>query len=244
MSVAATASNIAVAVGTLGLAAATFALVKKTASAVGATRDLAVEGIKTRLDARAPHITVLVKLPDWPWLEPSDYGAPNPIPAQQYRIPRDASRPIMIRASGSIINDGTTHARVMLYDGVELVTPLPDAGGGAHLLAPGETAPLVFQRQRPISEWIVACEKSSDAPPQSKLEFQVSVLDSFDEGISDTIIVELQAYPVEPVPGLDGSWQIKNVVAAVPPAVLPYGSVVYPRTRRYWRSIAQQQELV
>jgi hypothetical protein len=149
----------------------------------------------------------------------------------------------MIRASGSIINDGTTHARVMLYSGVELVTPLPEAGGGAYLVAPGETAPVVFQRERSVEQWITAHEQQEVAPPESQLDFQVSVFDTFDEGVADTIVVQIQAYPLVPVQGHGDTWQINNVVGAVPPAVLPYGSVVYPRERRYWSSISEQRPL-
>ena len=75
----------------------------------------------------------------------------------------------------------------------------------------------------------------------SRVYAEIIVTDTFDDGIADNTLIEIQAYPLRPVPGNAASWQIRWSGDLTAPHRA--AAVVHPTRRRYWTS-KQRDELL
>jgi hypothetical protein len=101
------------------------------------------------------------------------------------------------------------------------------------VLSPGGEAFFDFVDFRPVTDWADAWDRRHEAPESSKLHLEVVVHDTFDDGIVDNIHVEVQGYPLRPVPDQGSTWTLWSPGTD---DMSPPGAAVYPTVRRYWSS--------
>lgn len=240
-----------VALGTLALAAATFSLVRQTKQeaeatkeavqaskdAVEATRVAGLENVRARIDARAPRIVVSLSEPRWPPSFKDSSGVEGRHvqiePDQQFPSSQDVGRPLLLLTRGRVRNDGTSTAIVTFDHGTEVeedpgwigIRPAPRGFPPQYLIAPGGDVRFYFLDGRPVHEWMETYntfkEKGGPNPEKSTLWLRIGVTDQLDAGIIDRMMVEVQGYPIEPVPQNREHWQLASEnrpVASVTPA--------------------------
>ena len=259
-SVVTTVIDAAVALGTLALAIATFVLVQRTRQeadatqeAVEATRASGLENVRARIDARAPRVIVLLSPPVWPPSFPPSSGVEGThdqmAPDQQFASSQGVERRLLIATKGRVRNDGASTAFVrfshgtLVWEDDHRVVKIPAAPGvpPQYAIAPGEQATFQLLDGRPLREWMEAYQahaaNPSAHPEESKLWFQVTMIDQLDAGIVDRIQVEVQGYPIEPVPQDRERWQLASEPRNRPLAF------VAPAERTYYASKRENQPL-
>jgi hypothetical protein len=209
------------------------------------------EAVKARVDARSPRVVVIVSRPQWPPREAAISGHAGAKPAEigpdvRYQLPMDQDRRIGLMTYGLLRNDGHSTAVVQL-SGARFQDPFAasvsgrfsgvDLGNQTMALPPGDQIGFEFFAVRPIIDWVTAYEERTSAPAESKCHFEVIARDTFDEGIADNILVEVQAYPVEPVPGNAAGWMLSGQHPE------PCGAVAYGSKRRYFASKTLNEEM-
>ena len=218
-------------------------------AAVEAAQRQAEEATRARVDSGAPRVTVLIQDPEWP---PSLASASNHLGAKpdqingdvQFVLPRDGSKQLVLVSSGLVRNDGSSTAIVGLNGGATFEDPfklnripasvevLP-VGQGRLALPPGSAVRFSFIEGHTIADWATAWtqrdQDPSSTPSTSLVHLEVIAHDTFDVGVADNTLVQLQAYPLEPVAGDLSRWRLNSEER-------PYGSVVYGTRRRYFTS--------
>lgn len=97
-------------------AAATEKTLRVSRESLSTSKALAVEALRTRLDARGQAVRIHVAQPEWPPLQPSDFGDPQPLPyGTTYRMSRDRDVQLMLRAGLVIVNEGDRDAILNLH---------------------------------------------------------------------------------------------------------------------------------
>lgn len=146
---------------------------------------------------------------------------------------------------GVVINEGEGTARVRLDSGACFIegssSLLPAAGmasvpplvGSAdrheYLLRPGDCGVIQWACCSDIGGWISAYRSTDSIRKSGACLLTVSVADSFEQGIVDTIFVEVFGCPFEPVEGVAEKWRVRyNAEEA------GVGVTVYPTRRIYW----------
>lgn len=113
-----------VGVGTLLLAAATFALGGAALWQVIQSREAVAEHYRGRVDDLAPKVTVVTLQPEHQPYAPSETGTSQPIePRQTFTMPQDADSRILVRTQAYLMNEGGTTAVVELGESITLPDP-------------------------------------------------------------------------------------------------------------------------
>lgn len=247
---------IAISTGTSALATASAAAfvarqtvwtrraVEVAESGMKLSQTMAVEATKARLDARAIHITVQPTNPvEWPPLEPSDSGQPQPLPfGQTYHLPGDGQQRLLLRVPIRIRNH-SDQSVVVMTSGLVPHDWLPSqAVPQTFELKPRDFEVRYFQVSRSIAEW---AEGYRNAPDVGVPEANgtVGYSDPYDDGVIDEWTIVLAGRPVVPVPQKDGLWQIATEQRLDIPSMPSAVGLVMPMTRRYYASKANNLTL-
>jgi hypothetical protein len=231
---------------------------KATKEQSAATFRAVHESIITRIDAQAPRLVVLLSRPCWPPIMPSEMadGEPGQIPGSPTWVtPRDDQQRMGFVAIGLLRNDGHTTTEVSLDGAAEFITTdelRPHEQGllectpvehrpirlrsdefSRWALEPGQNALFRFGGFRPMSDWISAFEHRPQSSPTSGIYGDVISIDPYDNGTTDNVTIEIQAFPVEPVPEQSGAWRLAGTTPGTTPEI---ASAVAPVHRRYWES--------
>lgn len=240
---------IAVSTGASALATATAAAVvarqtfwtrRAVEVAEGGTKlsqTMAVEATKTRLDLRAVHIIVQSQGEvEWPPLEPSDFGQPQPVQVgRTYHLPGDGNERLLLRVPILIYNH-SDHRVALMISGMVPQDWIPSQRVPETLVVdPEEYAVYFFQVSRSVAEW---AEGYRNAPDVGVPEAHgtVGYSDPYDDGVIDEWTLVLAGRPVVPVPNKDGLWQIATEQRLDIPSMPSAVGLVRPMTRRYFAS--------
>lgn len=202
------------------------------------SKDLAVEALRARLDARGQAVRVHVAQPAWPPLEPSlSGGEPQPVPlVTTYRMSGESDRPLMLRADLEIVNEGDRVATVNLHpplrpDGES--GPCPP-NGYERVVARGGRLQARLEEARPVSEWVQNWRDGQEGrPPSVIIVAEIVCSDGFDEGVVDRWRIELTGHPIRPIPGDDSGWELNRQLGS---ANSPLSSTAPPHERMYFLS--------
>jgi hypothetical protein len=218
------ATDWLVGVGTLALAAATFVLAGLAAWQVWTTRDAVREAYRARVDDLAPRVTLVVRAPSRPPLGASPLGDPQPWPAgAQFTMDRDADTRILVRTRGTLVNEGTSTAVVEVDDAVTFPSAslsafgVPGTKSGTIIrlqgprwaLRPGDAVEFWHNTDRPLREWVDGWHRR-DSDDRVRSPFEIRVMDQYENGVEDHHRIEVEAYPVAPVPGNEAAWRIAD----------------------------------
>jgi len=209
---------------------------------LAAAVQLAAEAARSRRDARAPRIDVRLEgEPDWPPLEPSPIGEPQPLLGTEYRVPRDEDRRVLVRQRLLITNQ---EAYPVALQAIQIVPA--DAPGVMNVplvhVPPGETVSLLCQEARSLRAWIEVAEDREAGRPGAEVVGGLWHSDSYDDGVVDYWRVRIGGCPVRSIPAETGGWFV--VSGWVTGATAPLDSGLDPRRRRYFMSKAENRELV
>jgi hypothetical protein len=216
------------------------------------TRFLALEAVKTRIDASMPRITVTTDpTVMWPPLVPSDFGAQQPVPvaAEPYRRPRDDGKPLMVRVGMSIKNDGPKAVRVTFSQELFKGAGVDRKGLKEAVLEPGlRVSDLYFEFSRNVGEWAdIYEERDRTRAGGPEYLFYVMYIDPADNGAIDYFNVVVQGTILRPVRNEHGAWVLINDPAQPRDpsgeGIGAIGAVVQPTKRRYFFSRTANQEL-
>jgi hypothetical protein len=207
-------------------------------------RQLAAEAFRARLDARGQALRVHVAPPEWPPLEPSRYGEPQPLPGGiEYRMPRDADRRVMLRARLEIRNEGARDAKIALHPPLipEGEPGPPPSTGYERVLAPGKRLEARLDEARRVGEWIDSWRRrETSQEPGSVIVATIVCSDAFDEGVIDRWRIEMYGTPLRPIPQDDSGW-VLNQPTGMPGGTPPLWAWVTPHERLYYISKIRDQ---
>lgn len=225
-------------------AAATEKTLTVSQESLSTSRALAAEALRTRLDARGQAVQIHVDHPEWPPLEPSDFGDPQPLPyGHTYRMSRDRDQQLMLRASLLIVNEGDSDARLTLTSPLRPVGksgPYP-ASGYQLVVSPGERLEARIEEARPISQWVENwVDDQAGNPPSVVIVAEIICSDRFDEGVIDRWRIELTGRPIRPMEGDDSGWALNHQLDSAPS---PLSATVPPQERLYYLSKRADQRV-
>ncbi|MEU5453125.1 hypothetical protein [Streptomyces californicus] len=171
------------------------------------------------------------------------HGSPE-VGADDLIFPQDADQLMWFVVRGVVTNEGRSTARIRL-DGegrfIEGMSPLipgeqieiPPAVGGwrgnpsylfmEHLLRPGKSALFEWAAGCPVSEWA----ELHNAPIPAGGCIYLKVFDSAEHGVVDTVKVEVQGRPLQPVQQRNGHWALSSTPH------MHMGVTVWPTQREY-----------
>jgi hypothetical protein len=144
---------------------------------------------------------------------------------------------------GVLINEGNGTARVRLDGSARFIAgeseifgadrpiPVPPKIGSEpfpeYVLRPGDAALFEWGDGHTLGDWADAYVDAHPPNPRGACFLVVTVMDWLSSGVIDHNYVLLQARPIEPVPGMQGQWQLRSS---------PHGEVgvgIYPPQRTY-----------
>jgi hypothetical protein len=208
------------------------------------SKDLAVEALRTRLDARGQALRVHVTQTSWPPLQPSDFGDPQPLPyGHTYRMSRDRDEQLMLRASFEIVNEGDRDATLSLHPPLR---PLGESGpyppyGYDRVVPGGGRLEARLEEARPISQWVQNWDDAeAGKPPSVIIVAEIICSDGFDEGVIDRWRIELTGRPIRPIEGDDSGWALNHQLDSAPS---PISATVPPQERLYYLSKRADQRV-
>ena len=250
----ATGASALVTMGTVVFIARQTAATNKTADAAvqaltvareqtDLSRFLAIEAVKTRIDAGMPTLRLSLGPAAWPPLEASDYGDPQPVVATTpFRLPRDGHRRLILRVPVDIFNEGDVAADLRSNFTVWENGRARELG--EFTLAPGENwRGLWVDVNRSVAEWVDVWKRRDETRASvDPAVFDVTFLDPRDTGAFEVHQLEVDGTLVRPVPQEDGAW---TIIDAPGPTgeVGSIGASLRPRTRKYWLSRSAGIEL-
>lgn len=152
---------------------------------------------------------------------------------------------LWFRVRGLVINEGEGTARVRLDDGayfVESSSPfLPTAGlvqvpplvgsidRQEYLLRPGDYGVIEWDCCGDLGVWASAYQNLDSMRRSGVCVLTISIADSFEQGIVDTIFVEVFGRPLEPIKRVADQWRVRRNLEEA-----QIGVKVYPTQRVYW----------
>lgn len=182
-----------------------------SARALRTSYALAIDGARSRLDQNAPRIDVYVAGISVHAADSADGPGAEIGSGTQWEMPADAARLLRVQALVNIVNlmaDRTVHLRI---DGLRDPAMAPKT---ELLLAPADRLSYLLTATSTVSEWISGWAARHGEPAQPCVaEGSVTCADDGDEGVIDTWPLRLSAWPIQPVPGADNSWQLAAAAA-------------------------------
>ncbi|MEU0115521.1 hypothetical protein ABZ137_17780 [Streptomyces bobili] len=171
------------------------------------------------------------------------HGSPE-VGSDDLIFPEDSHQLMWFVVRGIITNEGPSTARIRLdgegrfiegesslLPGISIACP-PLAGGWRgnpsylfreHILRPGQTALFEWAAGNSTSEWA----EKHDAGVPAGGSVTLTVFDSAAHGVVDTVKVELQGRPLQPVPQRVGHWRLTHTLDD------HMGITVWPTQRQY-----------
>lgn len=211
------------------------------------TRTLIAEGVKTRIDAATPSLTVLVDPePFWPPFEPSIAGgeAQRLNGGRTYRLPRDATERLIVRQAFVMISD---NQRVMVVSMAPWTDTTPgrsvEARQGQFEVSPGARIEGWFDVERSIGEWVEIAEVRAAGEPGDESTFIIGYSDPADTGAIDHYEIRTGGVPITPIKQESGGWQLPQGLFEGARVVPSVRSVVMPRARTYYLSKQHNEKL-
>jgi hypothetical protein len=208
------------------------------------SKALAVEALRTRLDARGQALRVHVAPPAWPPLQPSDFGDAQPLPhGHTYRMSRDRDEQLVLRAELEIRNEGNRDATLVL---IPPLRPQGESGpypphGYQRVVPRGGRLQATLEEARPISQWVQNWDDAqAGRPPSVVIVAEIVCSDGFDEGVIDRWRIELTGRPIRPIDGDDSGWALNHQLDAAP---RPISATVPPQERLYYLSKRADQRV-
>lgn len=224
-------------------AEATEKTLKVSQDSLTTSKALAVEAARTRLDARGQAVRIHIDQPEWPPLEPSSFGDPQPLPhGHHYRMSRDRDQELMLRAHFAIVNEGERDATLNMNPPLR-----PDGASGPYphygyqrVVPPGGRLEGSFEEPRPVSQWVQNWEDGrTNTPFSAILVAEVTCSDGFDEGVIDRWRIEMTGVPIRPIEGDDSGWALNHQ----PDPIRPVSASVLPQERMYYLSKRAEQRI-
>ena len=207
------------------------------------SKALAVEAVRTRLDARGQAVRIHIDQPEWPPLEPSSFGEPQPLPrGHNYKLSGDRDHQLMLRAHFEIVNEGERDATLNLNPPLR-----PDGASGPHpqfgyqrVVPRGGRLKASFEEARPISQWVQNwVDVTARKPSSVVLIAEITCSDGYDEGVIDRWRIEMTGLPIRPIQGDDSGWEPNH---QLDPAC-PISATVLPQERMYYLSKRGEQRI-
>ncbi|WP_143661680.1 hypothetical protein [Streptomyces sp. st170] len=171
------------------------------------------------------------------------HGSPE-VGTDDLIFPQDANQLMWFVVRGVVTNEGRSTARIRLdgegrfIEGTSNLIPgehveVPPVVGGwqgnpsylftEHLLRPGKSALFEWAAGCTIAEWA----ELHDQPTPAGGFIYLKAFDSAEHGVVDSVKVEVQGRPLQPVPQRDGHWALSS------PQHRHMGVVVWPTQREY-----------
>jgi hypothetical protein len=222
-----------------------------TRETVKVSQLIAADGIRSRLDAQAPEVTVRLSEPPWEPLAWTNTGMPcNTWPhGHTWHFPAEQEGSNRIVLQQVLVVENKSDRRVQARFGHDLVmvddNKRPTAVG-VLLLEPGESSPEIYLQRdftiKELSENFIAREAGQRLP--HCVIGSVTVEDDRDNGSTDWWDLILSGCPVQPVAGREGLWMIApwHIAEGSGLRTLAY-SLLPPRQRIHWVSRAKGLQL-
>jgi hypothetical protein len=181
--------------------------------------DIAANAVKEaahqRIDAQAPRVVALLDKPVIGGLESSgdfEWGD-----SQEFILPKNKDDHLWVMAVGRLVNEGSSIARVRLHggaakfidsEGPDLVPGPIKPDNEERLLKPGEEIGFQWNASHTIADWADAFSNPSPPNLHGFCQMQIAVTDFQEDGIMDTIWLEMSGRPIEQVPEDNSHWRV------------------------------------
>ena len=201
---------------------------------------LAIEAVKTRIDAKMPQILVTSENLRWPPFVAQSFGDAQPwTSSEPFRMPRDKDERLLVRVDISIENDGPKTVNVSF-------TPLLTISGlqTSARLEVGQALSGTFDAEWSVQQWVDAWNEREATRGGGPVHlFQVTYVDPGDTGAVDHYDVFVQGTILRPVPNEDGAWSLIDFPRVPIGDVGNIAASSQPYTRKYWLSRIREVEL-
>ncbi|WP_330467611.1 hypothetical protein OG547_21155 [Streptomyces longwoodensis] len=212
-----------------------------------ASEAVALDAARSRLDERAPEVSVRMHDVPWPPYAWTPSGMPvNPWPnGYEWYFPAKENERIVLQAGITVQNHGRSHLTLDFEGDLFFEADHRPRAATSNVLFPEQSISLFLQKDftiRELSENYAAHQAGRPLP--YRVAGAISARDDRDNGVTDTWDVELTGCPVKPVEGRDATWV---VVGSSLPDDSGSNSLEYvlqpPRKRTYWISRQRGQQL-
>lgn len=262
-------ATVGAAVATAGTGVVIALQTVATRRSVQMSRILAVEAVKTRLDGRAPRLSVTFNAPFWPPFQLATHdvtvarGAQLPT-GKEFRVPKDYPRLLLVDVWGRVHNYGATAWDVVVRrplvvwpeeleirpDRESWTTDEDPAAEAARagmrrqfllevestvVLQPGEGCGIRFAPQVAVADLFSASVAGTALATGTLI-----VDDGFDDGVIDTVTVELRGAALSRVIDDDGAVQLTGKSPGGEPPVQVQTAAT---TREYFVSKSRNEQL-
>ena len=206
-----------------------------------------LEGQRARIDANAPRVVVRTLAPRWPPVEPGlSAGSVHDLTAQHvFNIPGQAQQQVIVVCDFELCNEGKTTAFVSLpadtvtvkgagQDPEEYSTEwntLAQHRSSQLVLAPGAGQWITSRRGLSVEEWGTRLA-AGDEP--TILSTEITARDQFDDGVADSIVIDVAARPLVQSAENSHTWQLPTDRGGEP--FLDLVTATVRPTRRQYRS--------
>jgi hypothetical protein len=223
-------------------------------AALATAEQTALEVARSRLDARAPTITISLAIPEWPPSRPPQFQDSQAQPIGYdvvYRRPRDDDQMVMLSAIGVIRNESTFTVELAASNlCFQRTSPPAYADSDAWeyppsirklVLGPGESERFCLREARSVAAWIENVDAGAVGEPGPQvIVAEIICSDRFDNGTVDNHRLELSGRPLTAVPHEAGGYTLVRQTPESPG--LPVASSVRPMSRRYFHSKSRNEE--
>lgn len=227
-------------------------------SSLKLSQALAIESIKTRLDLRAPKLTVLAapageeRARHKAQRDSQDLGTPWPWD-REFRRSEDDYTYLSMGAEFSIQNEGGETVRVTVSGPVSWLDPKVGQDGVDRIsdnaivvdLPPAARCQFRLEETRPLCEWANAWQRREKGEVGDNMAISggIGCSDAYDDGTISIWDLQVYAYPVEPKPRDLAAWLLRPVPGSPSdPAIVT--AVVHPQRRHYYISKTENRPLL
>jgi hypothetical protein len=209
------------------------------------TRTLIAEGVKARIDANTPSVTLTVGKPTWPPVR--TLGTPGSPPEElpvgtTFTMPRDTNLAIFVMQTVILTNRNDQPVQLR-HNGSWLDahnwTPF-----GETFTVPARTDVIgYYVVQRSLGEWVDIAEQRKNGQAGPEHRFELIYVDPADTGAIDHYEVFTGGIPIEPLSYQHGGWGIPELADGPYAGSDIMSSAVGVRRRQYWLSRTNNQRL-
>lgn len=199
------------------------------------------EAIRSRADQFAPRVIAFYEQPQTPLadpfrssmpgatdlrlLDPKSLARASEAPGQEFIFPESESTFLWFHGRALLINEGNSTARVRLptesifvegrswLDGRDVAIPalIQEGVTSSAILPPGGIAMFQWAAGHAVKEWASACNDTNRRSPFRDIWLWVTVFDSREVGVVDTMLAHFIPDPVTPVQHRLGHWKVRDV---------------------------------